>query len=263
MSKRCSFVLPSSAAISFFVAHPHPNYTLVRTSKDVQELGTPFGFTIPPALIAFLIFLLIIVLWIWGLEMYKRKRETSKPSLVWIENHEYPLIATDDDSTKNIKKGDYLYHVMQIWFKNSPVIATDDAIAKDVKATVIFYNRTNKTVMPIPACFIIAEARDYGEPRESLETIDNWPPSELGKLQIAVKRNTEESAFGFAKGHDIAARALKKSSYYVKVLLEGTRVIDFKPLWFSMSNPGMNGDLCISDKPIKKPNLHKEGFPTE
>lgn len=216
------------------------------------------------ALICFVVF--VIIVWKgWSTSEYRARRfENSMPHLVWSENRQYPLYSKYNDPSENIKEGDYLYQAVQLWFKNQPNIATDDSVANDVIATVTFYDRTTKTAMPIPACFIIAEARDYaGNTGTCLEKVERWAPAETWKLQIAIKKKEEESAYGFAKGNDIAARELKRSSYYVKVLLEGTRVIDFTPLWFAITNPGKNSDLTISEKPIREPNLLKEGFQNE
>lgn len=210
------------------------------------------------ALISFIVF--VIIVWQgWLASEHRAKRfENGKPNLEWVENHQYPLYAKEANGT--IKVGDYLCFASQIWFKNKPILSTDDSIAKDVIATVTFYDKITKTVMSIPACFIISEARDHaGNTGELIEKVEKWSPAEIWKLQIAIKRKEKDDAFGFAKG-DITSRVIKRGSYYVSVLLEGTRVIDFKLLWFNMENPGIDGDLAISDKPVKKPNLRKEGF---
>lgn len=229
---------------------------------DAQQLAPSWPWQFH-ALIGFIVFALVMVWIVLSYSVPLHRMGNSKPNLIWSENRGSPLFAKYNDPTENIKERDYLYHMLQVWFKNQPIVATDNSVAKNIMATVTFYDRTTKTALVIPTCFITAEARDHaGNTGEPLEKIAEWPPGEFGKLQIALKKHEEDSAFGFAKG-DITAREIKKGNYYVKVLLEGTRVINFVPVWFAMANPGKDRDLSISDKPIKRPNLHKEGFQTE
>lgn len=185
------------------------------------------------------------------------KNINTRPHLKYVEKHETPLYAIE--SKDGFKIGDYLYNVLQIWFKNEPKIATDDAIAKDVIATVTFYDRTRKTINKIPTCFIIGKARDLaGNTGDRLEIIEKWSPGEICKLQIAIKRTNDENAFAFTQD-GFSGRELGINNYYVKILLEGIGVINFKPLWFNMINKGKGNNLFLSN-PINKPNLHREGF---
>lgn len=240
--------------------------TILFNTLDIRETVVLFGrsfdwkwFT----LVAFLFFLGFVAWWIGGLESDKRQKENSKPNLVFTESREYPLFV--------INTGQPIYHGLQIWFKNKPRIPTDDSVAKDVTATIAFYDRNTKKKLDIYGCFILTEAYDFAGNIGVVNKLDNVPPNdEPLKLQIALKWQDDESAYGFARESFIYSktqdgketiREINKGTHYVKVQLSGTRV-DQQPLWFILDNLGQGKALSLS-KPIKKPNLCKEGFQTE
>ena len=214
------------------------------------------------ALIGFIFFVAIV--WQgWSASEYRARRyEHTKPNLKLDKIHEHQLFATENNG--EIKQGDAVQRVLQIWFKNKPLVPTDDSVAKQVTATVTFYNRDTKEVIEAPGCcFVIAEAFDYaGNTGKFLDTIDEWPPNdEPRKLQIAVKAPNSESAYVFARPLERLDREIKKGTYYVKVHLTGTRV-ERALFWFILDNPGKAIPFSLNEI-IKKPNLRREGFQTE
>lgn len=236
--------------------------TAVLTTKDVQEFATPFGFQVPGALIAFVVFLFFVAWWIIGLETYKHRIENSKSKLVFKKAGEWQFYNAN---------GQPIYHALQTWFINNPEIATDDSVAKNITATITFYNLKTKTKNEIYGCFTEAEFPDYATiaPIKNLkDEIDIWSPNAIPqKLLIALKYPDDESAYGFAKSNfsnnqygKQPDNEISKVAHYVKVCLKGTRVYQ-QPFWFRLNNPGKNETLVLS-KPIKKPNLRKEGFQT-
>ena len=80
-------------------------------------------------------------------------------------------------------------------------------------------------------------------------------------MQIVVKRIEEDNAFGFTQG-DLSERELRRGNYYIKVKLEGTGVVNFKPIWFNMVNNGKGSKLSLSD-PIKRPIIYKTDYQLE
>jgi hypothetical protein len=208
----------------------------------------------------FILFVGFVGWWLGGLELYKNRIERSKPNLVFQEYRETPLF----------ENGKPLYHGLQAWFVNKPKTPTKDSIAEDVTAKITFYNRTTHEKLAVYGLWVITEAFDFAGYTEANNTLSKIPPNaEPCKLAIAIKWQEDESAYAFVVESQIYSktrdfrekvREIKKGVHYVKVEFSGVGIAQ-EPYWLILNNSGLDKELSLS-APIKKPNLHKEGFKT-
>ena len=236
--------------------------TIAFNVLDIREAVFFFGYIFDWkwwTLVSFIVFLIFVIWWIYGLENYRHKFENSKPNLVFKKAGEWQFYT----------KGQAVYHALQVWFVNNPQVASDNSVAEDITAVVTFYDRNTKNKLEIYGCFTQAEVPDYATIKDLKDEIDVWSPNAIPqKLLIALKYPSDETAYGYAKSNFLATqdgresgKEIKKGKHYIKVTLKGIR-IDQPPFWFILSNPGREGDLSLFDQ-IKKPDLCKAGFQTE
>ncbi|MBI2851671.1 MAG: hypothetical protein HYX84_01010 [Chloroflexi bacterium] len=235
--------------------------TALLNGNDITEMVVPFGLSIPLSLITFLFFLGFTAWWIIGLEMYKNRRERSKPNICVQQPPRDWQFYSDPD-----KKA--IWGALQIWFVNKPKIALESSIGEDVTATIVIYDTNSKKRLLNPGCFIEAEFSQWANIKKRLEKIEHWAPNnEPRKLQVAVRWPDEDDAYAFVyvtgEGREEAMK-ITKGCHYLAVLFRGLR-IDQPALWFVLENPGRGeGNPFLSARSLmKKPNLRKEGFQTE
>ncbi len=211
-------------------------------------------------LTGFFVFCVVMIWIILSFSVPLHQIQNSKPNIVWFKNSCTALYRRDDNGKP--KMDEYLYHALQIWFKNQPKEATDDSVAKKVTALVTVYDKENKVILPTaPGVFIITESLYYAANIGWEEVVDEWDPNdEPRKLQIAIKRSEDQSAYMYAKAN--IQTEIKEGSYYIEVELKGTRITSLQPFWFELNNSGSGYELTLST-PIMKPNLCKEGFQIE
>jgi hypothetical protein len=231
--------------------------------------ATSFGFntfSVKPdahwSLIAFISILAFIgfVSWGWvGSEMRARKLVSGSPNIIFAQWRESPFFNPTNNPT---------YHGLQVWFLNKPKTSTEDSIAKDVTAKVTFYDRASKKPFDVYGAFVVSPAYDNAGYTDITNKLDSIATNdEPHKLQIALKWQSDDSAYAFAKETLMGVatqdgreklREIRKGKHYVKITFSGTR-LNTPSFWFELDNPGQNGSLSLSS-PIKKPNLRKEGF---
>lgn len=83
--------------------------TAILNAKDIREVVSLFGYSVQWSLLTFILFLGFVIWWIGGLESYKHRWENGKPNLVFRKAQEYPFY----------RKGQAIYHAVQIWFVNN------------------------------------------------------------------------------------------------------------------------------------------------
>jgi hypothetical protein len=228
-------------------------------SGAISAIGISFNaFNICPSIewiwiagISFFIF--VIIIWQgWSASENRAKQyEKTNPYLIFKEKRESEIWQPGNN--------DPIFRALQVWFINKPKISSERSVAKDLTATVTFYNRVTKKNFDVYGIFVVAEYYEDMGYRGISNKIDKFPPSnEPAKLQLAIKRQNEESAHAFVK--NVSEPEILMGSHYVRVQFSGTG-INQKAYWFNLTNPGNAGTLSISN-PIKPPNLHREGFLT-
>jgi len=210
------------------------------------------------ALIAFVVFVVIVGQGWYASEHRAKQYETSRPKIIYKQ-----IIARQhiDVHRKPI------YWAVQVWFVNSPSITSEHSTAKNVTATVTFYDEEKKKEFEMYGCFTqpaVLESAAINELGDLRDEIATWSPNAIPqKLLLALKWPDDEIAYGLARSNlrvkrlKAPGRELMKGLHFIEVLFSGVG-IDRQLFWFSLNNLGQGNNLSLTG-PIKPPNLHRKG----
>lgn len=180
--------------------------------------------------------------------------ENMQPNIVFDQFRETPLFRI----VQPYAKGEPIYHVIQVWFKNLPITPMESSIAKQVTATIEFWENGDnpKQVLRIAGVWLISFAPSFAGIKEQRKTIDIFPNDESCKLLVALKWEDDDDAYGYATesfvhsltqdGRD-GGRKLPQGEYSVCVKLRGVGVD--KLFWFTLINPGKGKSLELQARP--------------
>lgn len=205
------------------------------------------GMIIPPAGLYALGFIAFAGFMGWALHDARNRVkafEDASPNIVYSQPYEIPLYKK--------RTNQLIFHVLEVWFKNSPIVPAESSIAKGVTASINFYEYSDspKRILRITGVWLIAEAPDFGAPTEWKTTMNMLPNDESWKLLIALKHDNEDDAYGFAKESFTYSKVgdgkeetkkLKLGEYLVDIELRGVGVKD--NFWGKLTNLGKEGTL--------------------
>ena len=168
--------------------------------------------------------------------------ESTQPNVVFDQCRESPLF----------QKGQPIFHITQAWFKNSPTRRADSSVARQVTATIEFRETgdTPQQVLRIAGQWVESIAPDFVCFGNTTNKIDILPNDESYKLNIALKWEEDENAYGYALESFIYSqqqdgredvRKLPRGEHSVYVKLKGVGVD--KSFEFTLVNPGKHETL--------------------
>ena len=165
--------------------------------------------------------------------------KSAQPQIEYDQSRESPLFHEDQP----------IYHIIQVWFKNSPTIPSEQSVAKQVSATIEFMNddRINPR-FSVYGQWAISTAPNHVGHAGITPLIDISPGHLSCKLNIALKYEEDSVCYGYAvesfgpypDGRNPGLE-LPHGEHPVRVELMGIGVK--QDFWFTLRNPGPGGSL--------------------
>lgn len=201
--------------------------------------------------------LLLAPYWLFSDEKSKREQldakllkiTQSQPNIIVDQIREAPLFRDTPVSDKKVP----MYHVVQVWFRNSPEFPSETSEAKQVTALIEFWNfDRNVKLFSSYGQWANSTAPNHVGFSGTMSEVDLPPGNLMAKLLIALKNPSDDNCYGYAienvskhiDGRDPSFE-LTEGKYQICVKLDGIRVR--KDFLFLLENPNKGNNLSLKE----------------